>query len=109
MRLFDAAESKGALNLYSVDDGAFSDLGFLGPLFQHQSAIAIAYAHEVQDLREAIETRQMIGGAVGIAMERYDLNEQRAFAFLARLSQQHNVKLRLVAQEIVRAGSDRAR
>jgi AmiR/NasT family two-component response regulator len=38
---------------------------------------------------------------VGIVMERYQLNDQRAFAFLQRLSSHRNVKLRLVAQEIV--------
>jgi AmiR/NasT family two-component response regulator len=39
-------------------------------------------------------------------MERYDLNDERAFAFLKRLSSHRNVKLRLVAQEIL-AETDR--
>jgi AmiR/NasT family two-component response regulator len=34
-------------------------------------------------------------------MERYQLDDERAFAFLARLSQQRNVKLRVVAEEII--------
>ena len=32
-------------------------------------------------------------------MERYGLSEDRAFAFLARLSQDRNVKLRDIARE----------
>jgi GAF domain-containing protein len=108
IRLFDSPKAQGALNLYSRTDGDFEDLGFLGALFQHQSAMAIEYAQEVHNLREAMHTRKIIGQAVGIVMERYELTEQRAFAFLARLSQHHNVKLRLVAQEIVAAGEDRA-
>jgi AmiR/NasT family two-component response regulator len=32
-------------------------------------------------------------------MERYQLSEDRAFAFLARLSQDRNVKLREIARE----------
>ena len=34
-------------------------------------------------------------------MERYELSDERAFAFLTRLSQHRNVKLGLVAAEIV--------
>src|SRR4051794_16903761 len=44
IRLFDSPKSQGALNLCSSRDGAFEDLGFLGALFQHQSAMAIEYA-----------------------------------------------------------------
>lgn len=101
IRLFDAAKSQAALNLYSKEVGAFSDLDSLADLFREQSAMAIAYAHEIQDLREAVRSRQLIGQAVGIVMERYGLNDQRAFAFLARLSQTRNVKLRVIAQELV--------
>jgi hypothetical protein len=108
IRLFDTPKSQGALNLYSSVEGAFEDLGFLGALFRHQSAMAIEYAQEVHNLREAMQTRKTIGQAVGIVMERYELTEQRAFAFLARLSQHHNTKLRLVAQEIVAASEERA-
>ena len=101
VRLFDAEDAQGALNLYSDRVGAFDDLGSLADLFRHQSAVAVAYAHEVQNLRDAVRTRQLIGQAVGIVMERYGLDDSRAFAFLARLSQNRNVKLRVVAQELV--------
>ena len=101
IRLFDADRSRGALNLYSDRVGAFEDLGTLAELFRQQSAMALAYAHEVGTLREAVQTRQLIGQAVGIIMERYGLNDQRAFAFLTRLSSTRNVKLRVVAQEVV--------
>jgi hypothetical protein len=101
VRLFDAKSSQGALNLYSDQVGAFQDLGSLADLFREQSAMALAYAQEVQNLRDAVQTRQRIGQAVGIIMERYGLNDQRAFAFLTRLSSTRNVKLRDVAREIV--------
>lgn len=97
--LFDGPRFQGALNLYSHQVGAFEDLGPLGALFSHQAAVAIGYAQEVSDLRQAIATRQQIGQAIGIVMERYGLSEDRAFAFLARLSQDRNVKLREVARE----------
>lgn len=103
IRLFDAPRSQGAMNLYSKSVGGFEDFESLAALFSHQAAVAIAYAHEIDNLEEAIRTRKMIGQAVGIVMERYQLTDQRAFAFLTRLSQTRNVKLRLVAQEIVAA------
>lgn len=101
VRLFDVGGSQAALNLYSDRVGAFEDMGSLADLFRHQSAIAVAYAHEVENLRDAVRTRQLVGQAVGVMMERYRLDEQRAFAFLARLSQNRNVKLRVIAQEVV--------
>ena len=101
IRLFDAPKSQGALNLYSTTLGAFKDFETLSALFTHQAATAIAYAQEINDLQQAIHTRGTIGQAVGIVMERYKLNDERAFAFLTRLSQDHNIKLRRVAEEIV--------
>lgn len=100
-RLFERATTLGALNLYSTRAGVFEDLEQTAGLFRSQAAMAIAYAHEVTNLSEALETRTTIGKAMGIVMERYELNDERAFAFLTRLSQHRNVKLRLVAEEIV--------
>ena len=42
------------------------------------------------------------------ALERYQLTEERAFAFLARVSQTRNVKLRAVAEELVAEAEQRA-
>jgi hypothetical protein len=103
LRLFEAPKSRGALNLYARHVGAFRDLGKLGQLFQHQAAMAIDYAREIEDLREAVRTRTMIGTAVGIVMERYHLTDDRAFAFLTRLSQDGNIKLREIARRLIAA------
>ena len=103
VRLFDTPRpsAQGALNLYSRDVGSFTDMSVVSQLFAHQSAMALDYAREVENLQEAVRTRQAVGRAVGIVMERYGLTEERAFAFLARVSQTRNVKLREVAAEIV--------
>jgi GAF domain-containing protein len=101
VRLFDSPTSQGALNLYSTRVGAFEDLEPLSALFAHQAGQAIAYAHHIGTLEEAVRSRTTIGQAVGIVMERYDLNDERAFAFLRRLSSHRNVKLRLIAQELI--------
>ena len=102
IRLFDTKTSSGALNLYSDTVGAFDDLGTLSQLFAHQSAVALDYARQVDQLQEAVAARQLIGQAVGMVMERYDIDEARAFGFLARLSSHENLKLRLVAERLIR-------
>lgn len=101
VRLFDADASSGALNLYARQAGSFRDLGALGQLFAHQSAMALAYARQISQLQEAVQTRQLIGQAVGVTMERFELDEARAFGFLTRLSQDTNVKLRVVAARLL--------
>lgn len=101
LQLFDGKNSQGALNLYSESVGAFADLGTVGELFAHQSAMAIDYAREIDSLRQAVQSRGLVGQAVGIVMERFRLDEARAFGFLVRLSQQQNVKVRVIAADLV--------
>lgn len=101
IRLFDAENSQGALNLYAVESGAFEDLGALGQLFSHQAAMALEYARQITQLQEAVQTRQRIGQAVGVVMHRYGLDDARAFAFRTRMSSTSNTKLRVVAERII--------
>ena len=103
VRLFESPQSTGALNLYSSEVGAFADLGGLSELFAHQSAMALDYARQIDQLHDAVATRQLIGQAVGIVMERFKVDEAHAFGFLTRLSSHENLKLRLVAERLVRA------
>lgn len=107
IRLFDAPKSRGALNLYAREAGAFQDLGALAELFRHQSAMAIDYAREIHNLQEAVRTRGLIGQAIGVIMERYKLPDDRAFAFLTRLSQHSNTKLRTIAEQIITTARQR--
>lgn len=108
IRLFDAPDSRGALNLYSTSVGAFGDLDRISALFAHQSGAVIRYAQEIHNLQQAVATRELVGRAVGIAMERYELTDQRAFALLTRLSQHHKVGLPVVAEAVVEASEGRA-
>lgn len=52
---------------------------------------------EVAELRQALESRTVIGQATGMLMERYKLDGDRAFKVLVRISRQSNVKVRDVA------------
>jgi GAF domain-containing protein len=103
VRLFESGKATGALNLYSRSVGALADISFLAGLFSQHARTAIAYAREIEGLNQAMLSRQLIGQAVGVLMERYRLSSDRAFAFLARVSQDRNVKLRVVAEEVLAA------
>lgn len=103
-QLFTDQDRVGALNLYSRDRDGFSptdrDEGLA--LAAHIS-IAVRAAQQISSLVAGLDHRTTIGQAQGIVMERFDLDAAGAFALLARLSQDHNVKLREVADELVRS------
>jgi hypothetical protein len=56
---------------------------------------------EIEGLEGALRSAREIGAAVGIVMERYGLDNAAAFAYLRRLSQAGNRKLRDIAVEMV--------
>lgn len=61
-------------------------------------------AQRVSDqLREALRSRDVIGQAKGVLMERERVDEQRAFAMLVATSRNSNRKLRDVARDVVRS------
>jgi response regulator NasT len=62
-----------------------------------------ALHQEVDDLREALETRKLIERAKGILMRRLNLTEEEAFRRMQRRSQNENKKLGEIAQAIITA------
>jgi GAF domain-containing protein len=56
-----------------------------------------------EQLTEALRTRDLIGTAKGILMEREAINEDAAFALLRAASQRSNCKLREIAHALVRS------
>jgi GAF domain-containing protein len=93
---------RGALNLYGTDGGGIDpEAPGIAVLFTINVALALGWAHAEEQLNQALMTRKVIGQAVGILMERYQINEEKAFAFLARVSSTRNVKLREVASQLV--------
>lgn len=101
-RLFTAQDRVGALNLYSPQAAAFTpDDAEHGLALSAHLALAYVASHEIQTLNLALDSRTMIGQAAGILMERHQLDGDRAFAVLKRVSQESNRKLRDVARELV--------
>ena len=92
----------GALNLYGTAEANFSpeDIA-LAALFARQGALALGYARSEEGLREALETRTVIGQAQGVLMERFEIDADRAFATLRRDSQHHIIKLKVLCHQLV--------
>lgn len=94
--------ARGALNLYSDQPHSIdTDTRALGALFAGLIAVAMGWARQDESMNQALVTRNVIGQAVGIVMERYTIGPDAAFAFLVRISQDSNTKLRAVAERIV--------
>lgn len=100
----------GALNLYAKTERAFDDDATVrvGEVFATQSGIAmrnartyVAARHVADQLNEALQTRDMIGQAKGILMEREGVTDAEAFDMLKTISQNSNVKLRDIAHRLI--------
>ena len=101
-RLYSNDKDLGALNLYGTAIGAFTAEDIQdGLALAAHIGVALAAAQEVEQLEKALGGRTVIGQATGILMERFDLAPDRAFSVLSRMSQQKNVKLRVLAEQIV--------
>lgn len=106
IRLGSRDGSYTGLNLYASVPRAFDDdPSGVARLFASHAKVALGFARELDTLKGAVGTRQVIGEAIGIVIERYGLTEERAFEFLIRLSQTSNVRLRDVAVEIVKTAT----
>lgn len=104
-QLFVDVESLGALNLYSSSVAAFDRSGEeIGWGLASHAALALAHTQSQGQLHEAVASRDIIGQAKGILMERYSLTEHEAFRLLIESSSRTNRKLRDVADELVVSG-----
>jgi AmiR/NasT family two-component response regulator len=71
-------------------------------------SVVAAYAEQmasltqqVEQLKAAVDTNRIVGAAIGIVMERLQLDRAAAFMYLVRRSQDANQKLSSVAQDLV--------
>jgi len=106
LQLYTDDGTLGGLNFYSWKPGVDPDAVQLAELFAAHAAIALGRARHEHQLNESVASRQAIGTAVGIIMERYRIPEDRAFQFLVRASSTSNIKLRAIAQEIVDSATE---
>jgi hypothetical protein len=105
-------DRSSALNLYARRPRAFGEADRAqGQLFATLARLAFdsAKVRAADDARaanlvDAIRTRELIGQAQGILMERERITGEEAFDLLRRASQRMNIKLRQVAETLVETG-----
>jgi hypothetical protein len=104
-QLFVKGDNLGALNLYGDDVNVFdAESEQVGLLVAAHAAVAFSDAQEIGQLTHALDTRDLIGQAKGILMERFKISSQQAFQILVRASSESNIKLRDVADHLARSG-----
>ncbi len=101
-KLYTGDRTAGALNVFSRKPHSFdTDAEVIGSILAAHAAAAILASRETEQLNTALLSRDLIGQAKGILMERFDLDAIGAFDMLRKLSQQMNVRLAEVAHRVV--------
>jgi transcriptional regulator with GAF, ATPase, and Fis domain len=107
-QMFIAGETMGALNVYAEEAHAFGqESRAIGLIFAAHSSVAWNAARRGEQFKRALASRDTIGQAKGMIIERYGVDAVQAFELLRKLSQDSNVPLLEVARELVtKAQSD---
>ncbi|ADB32909.1 ANTAR domain protein with unknown sensor [Kribbella flavida DSM 17836] len=93
----------GVLNLYTLDpDGFTAEDEQAGQALAIQAAVAYAWAQRTEQLLTAVETRDLIGEAVGLLMERYSIGADRALGMLRQCAHQSDRDVVDAAHELIR-------
>lgn len=106
-QLFVLQQNLGALNLYGGEPGVFSDDSRdIGAIVAQHASIALFGAEAEAHFEAALSSRDEIGQAKGILMERFKIDSVSAFNLLVTLSQESNEKLADVAHRVVASMDD---
>lgn len=104
-RLHLDGDDLGALNLYGSDYQVFDEESEdAGWLVSAHAAVVFVDAQRICQLKQALATRDVIGQAKGILMERLHLTAAQAFGVLIEASNRSNTKLHVVAEELAATG-----
>ena len=102
VKLYTADRTAGALNLFAFKPNAFDgEDETIATVLAAHAAAAILASRQGEQLQSALTTRDRIGQAKGIIMERYGIDDVAAFDMLKRLSQDSNVRLADIAQRVI--------
>lgn len=102
VRLRIGQRPAGLLLAGHPEPGSFdTDDAAVAHIVARHASIAVAGSRQQATLAEAVDARKLVGQAMGILMERYGIDADRAFAVLRRYSQDTNTKLRLIAIQLI--------
>ena len=106
-KLYTSSRTAGALNLFAFEPRAFGAADeTTGVILAAHAAAALLASRQSEQLESALSTRDRIGQAKGIIMERYGVDEVRAFDMLKQLSQDSNTKLTDIADRVIATRKD---
>lgn len=95
----------GSLSLICTEpDGFDRESAVLAAVFAAHATLALSAVRQVRNLHAKADSRDIIGQAKGILMERHQLTSPQAFHTLVRLSQTHNIKLRTLCEHLAATG-----
>jgi GAF domain-containing protein len=101
-KLYTAERTAGALNLFGFKPRVWdAEAETIGTVLAAHAAAAILASRHGEQLESALSTRDRIGQAKGIIMERYGVDDVRAFEMLRQLSQDSNTPLSDIAQRVI--------
>ena len=104
-QLFVSDDNLGALNLYAGEPHAFDEESeAVGLVFASHAAVALAGARQEERLRTAMVSRDLIGQAKGILVERFRITGDQAFRVLVGVSSRTNRRLVDIAEELCATG-----
>ena len=102
IRLYHDGPSLAALTFYSDEVEVFDDDSVeLALIFAAHTAAALTLTQREDQFRSALASRDVIGQAKGMLMERFGIDAHAAFELLRRISQEKNVKLVDIAENLV--------
>jgi GAF domain-containing protein len=101
-RLFVEHHSMGLLTFYSDQPHAFDNESMeIGLVMATHTALAWNTLRRDEQFRSALASRDVIGQAKGMIMERFQMDAVQAFQLLSRLSQNSNTPVVEIAYQIV--------
>lgn len=101
-------DTLAALNLYSIEPGAFDHTDIaIASIYGRHAGGALAEARNQDGMETALRSRQVIGVAQGMLIQRFGLSLDQSFELLRRYSRDYNIKLRVLAENLVRSGGIR--
>lgn len=101
-QLFADHNHMGALNFYAEQPGVFDvEATEMGGILAGHTAIVWNMLRRDEQFRSALASRDIIGQAKGMIMERFKIDAVQAFELLKRLSQSANTPLAAVARQLV--------
>jgi transcriptional regulator with GAF, ATPase, and Fis domain len=104
-QLFVEEDNMGALDIYGDHPHAFSaEAENTGLLLASHAAIAMSDTRKIENLKVALISRDVIGQAKGILMERYKISPIQAFDLLIKSSQMTHRKLHVIADQLAATG-----